>query len=70
MSSRESIPVRTRELVVRALDALADGDLHLVEACLEELDAMLARHFAGWVMLSDFADIPDMSVFNDEGGGS
>jgi len=59
--------VRTRELVVRALDALVDGDFELVGACLEELDAVLARHRDGWVLVTDGSLVADMSVFNEKG---
>jgi hypothetical protein len=66
VSDRDRVPVRARELVVRALDALADGDIYFVGTCLEELDAMLRRHDDGWVLLTDCASIPDMSVFEED----
>jgi hypothetical protein len=53
-------------LILRALDALADGEYDLVRACLEELHDAEARRLSGWVCLSDVPDVPDMTVF-DEG---
>jgi hypothetical protein len=58
-----------RVLCLRAIDALAESDLELVLACLEELEELLQRQEEGWVLLRDGALVPDMSVFEEEKRG-
>lgn len=54
-----------RALILRALDALADGELGLVRACLEEADAILEADANRWVTFDDVPLVPDLSVLPD-----
>jgi hypothetical protein len=53
-------------LVVRALDALADGDLDLVRACLEGAEDQLRAQANRWVMLADVPATPDPCVLEED----
>jgi hypothetical protein len=53
-------------LVLRAIDALADGKQDLALACLEELEALLQRGEERHVPQRHVPGVHDLSVFDGE----